>query len=121
MGLSTRYNNAFFLLTRYYQLDRDWRQLEDEFEDRFPNVHFPDRQTVRNMDRKFQRIGRVDDAPRSGRPRDARTEENQFLVAQSVVEDPHLSTRRASLQLGLSRRTYQRILKDLGIHVYRLM
>lgn len=108
-----------FVLTRYYQLDRDWRMLEDEFEERFPNVRFPDRQTVRNMDRKFQTHGTVSDAPRSGRPRDARTLDNQYAVAQSVVEDPRLSTRRASLQLGLSRRTYQRILKDLGIHVYR--
>ncbi len=44
------------------------------------------------MDRKFKRTGSVGDALHRGCPRDARTKENVFAVAQAVA-----------LQLGLSR------------------
>ncbi len=59
------------------------------------------------MGRKFECAGSVGNALRSGRPRDARTEENVCAVAQAVVEEPTWSTQRGALQLGLSRRTYQ--------------
>ncbi len=55
------------------------------------------------MDRKFKRSGSASDALRSGRSRDARTEENVYAVAQAVVEEPTRFTRRSAPQLSLSR------------------
>ncbi len=55
------------------------------------------------MNWKFEHAGSVGDALCSDRPRDARTEENVYTVAQAVVEEPTRSIRRGALQLGLSR------------------
>ncbi len=59
------------------------------------------------MHRKFQRMGLVADAPCSGKPDGARTKENQYAVAQAVVEDSRRSTRRSALQLGISHHYLQ--------------
>lgn len=42
-----------------------------------------------------------------------------MLVAQSFVEDPRCSAKRSALQLDLSRRSFHRIARELGYHVYR--
>jgi len=108
-----------FLLMRYYQLSANLSTVCEEFDVCYPNVPFPSHQMLRNMHHKFQRTGSIADAPHSGRPHTRRCEGNLNAVAQAVVEDPHCSTRRGALELGITRRTYQRIFNDLNIHVYR--
>lgn len=59
------------------------------------------------------------DAPPTGRPRTARTEDNENLVAQAFVENPSQSAKRAAGQLDLSRTSLGRILKHLNFKIYR--
>lgn len=81
----------------------------------------PTEATVRALVKKFEKTGSVHDAPRSGVPRTARSEENINTVAASLVADPTTSTRRRAQKLGLSQTTLRRILhEDLGMHAYKI-
>ncbi|EFN78042.1 hypothetical protein EAI_09933, partial [Harpegnathos saltator] len=57
--------------------------------------------TVSHTIRRFVKTGSNKDRQNSGRPRSQTTEERQFEVAQSFVENPRLSIRRASQQLQM--------------------
>ncbi len=92
-----------FLLRRYYELNHDIKLLCEEFEQEYPNRGFPIHHTIYNMNKKLKGTESVGDALCSGHPKDARTEENVYAVAQAVVEEPIWSTRHGALQLGLSR------------------
>lgn len=54
------------------------------------------------------------------RRRQVRTEQTVGRVEELFQNSPHMSTRRAAGQLGISRRTIQRILHDLHWHPYKL-
>jgi hypothetical protein len=108
-----------FLVTHYYQMNADYSEIFAAFTAKFPNAPVPTRQTIHKLHKKFQVTGSVIDAPRSGRPRTARTEENTYRVAQAFVEKPSTSAQRTANQLDLSRSTLGRILKDLKLKVYR--
>lgn len=108
-----------FLLEHYYCLDGDYEELFAAYHTRFPNSPVPDRQCIYKLHRKFQRTGSVADAPRSGRPHTARTEENKQLVAQVFVEQPTRSANRTSRQFDFSRRSLHRIMRELQLCVYR--
>ncbi|GFY70569.1 putative transposase [Trichonephila inaurata madagascariensis] len=60
---------------------------------------------------RFKELGSVDDRPERGVHRNIHTEDNVETVRQSVADDPSVSTRRRSSQLGFSRTTLRRILK----------
>lgn len=81
----------------------------------------PSEQAVRNLVKKFKETGSLHDAPRSGGPRTARTEQNITAVAMDVAANPSTSIRRRAQGLGLSRATLHRILiEDLGMHAYKI-
>lgn len=61
----------------------------------------------------------MDDSKRTGRPRSVRTDDNLQTVAQSFIESPARSVRKTANELDISRSTLQRIMKELGLKVYR--
>ena len=77
------------------------------------------RETVADIIDRFEENGTVDDKKRSGRPAIARTPENKAAVKSVFSNDPTTSTRRAASELGISRRSIQRMLSDLHLHPYR--
>lgn len=108
-----------FLLEKWWYHHKNSELVCNDFEQRFPGVPRPRRETIYHLCNRFRATGSVNDLPRSGRPRSSRTPENVDLVAQSVVASPHVSTRRRSLRLGVSRSSLKRILTDLKFRVYR--
>ena len=78
----------------------------------------PTRLTVYQIRDKFNDTGSVLDAPKSGRPKTACSEENKNLVAASVVKSPCKSTRRRSTELGINRRSLQIMLRELNYKPY---
>ncbi|GFX97908.1 hypothetical protein TNCV_4905591 [Trichonephila clavipes] len=58
---------------------------------------------------RFEELGSVADGPGRGTLRNIRTEGNVETAQQSVVDDPFVSTRLRSCQLGISRTTLCRI------------
>jgi len=121
MDLRSKYSleERIFLESAYYRYDADYNTIFTEFEVKFPNSSVPRRETVYRLIKKFEKHGSVVDAPRSGRPRTATTNENTMYVAQSYVKNPAQSTVRVSGDLGISRRSTARMMKTLGLKVYR--
>jgi hypothetical protein len=79
----------------------------------------PIRQAIYKLAKKFDGTGSVEDSPRSGRPTTVRTEENIQLVSKAFAQNPKLSQRRASLELGISRTSLQRLMQDLNLKPYK--
>ncbi|CAF5022496.1 unnamed protein product [Rotaria sp. Silwood1] len=79
----------------------------------------PTRQAIHKLVKKFDDTGSVEDSPRSGRPTTVRIEENMQLVSETFAQNPQMSQRRASLELGVSRRSLQRLMQDLNLKPYK--
>ena len=79
----------------------------------------PTRLTIYRIRDKFDATGSIVNAPKAGRPKTVCTEDHKQLVAESFVQSPKKSTRRASLELSISRSSIIRILKSIGLKAYR--
>ena len=79
----------------------------------------PSSVTIRKAQQDAHSVG-LARIPKSGRERDARTDENVSLVLQSIEENPRTSQRRLSNEHDLSQPTVNRILKEAKFHPYRL-
>lgn len=87
----------------------------------FGRNNLPSRLTITRLVNKFEQYGIVTDKAVPHRVRRARTEQNIQIVRQSVAEEPTLSTRRRSQQLGIKRTSLQTILKkDLCLFPYKV-
>ena len=75
--------------------------------------------TIDRLVKRFRQQGSVSDLPRTGRQRSVRTAKNVALVEDSIAENPDTSTRRRATQIGLSRRSLQRILRELHLFPYK--
>jgi hypothetical protein len=73
-----------FVLQKWCQYDRNYRDDVDLFVGRFPNSVPPSRQAIHNLNKMFEQTGTVADIPRSGRPKSVTTEANLNIVAPSV-------------------------------------
>ncbi|XP_048484480.1 uncharacterized protein LOC125490157 [Plutella xylostella] len=70
---------------------------------------------------KFEETGSTLNMKREGTTRTTRSEENVLRVSDSVRQNPDLSTRKRSAELGIPRTSVRRILKlDLKLHPYKI-
>lgn len=90
------------------------RQFQHRF-DRSPST----RKAIWDLVRKFDKTGSVQEAPRSGRSRSVSTDANRERIRAAFEENPQTSTRRAALELNLSRSSLIRMMKELGLKPYR--
>lgn len=76
---------------------------------------------IRQLIKRFQEQGSVNDLQRLGRPCQTRNKDVIERIRKSIEEDPETSTRRRSFQLSISRRSLQRILvKELKLFPYKI-
>ncbi len=78
----------------------------------------PARAAIYDLRDKFDALGTVADAPRSGRPAKVVNEENEMLVAQAIAGSPRKSARRCSIELNINRRSVQMLLHKLKYKPY---
>ena len=100
-----------------YRKSENAETVHKEWRDTFQTE--PPRQLIYQIRDKFEETGSVKNAPKSGRPRTVTTSENDELVAGAFERSPHKSTRRASAELGIPRRSLGRLMKQLGLKPYR--
>ena len=82
----------------------------------------PDSKTIRRWIKAIEGTGSTYRPRVTGRPRTVRTAENATLVRAAVEESPGRSARRHSLAMGMSDRSFRRILHlDLKFHPYKIM
>lgn len=90
------------------------RQFQHRF-DREP----PTRKAILDLVRKFDKTGSVEDVARPSRSRSVSTDENRKRVRVNFQQNSESSTRRAALELNLSRTSLRRMMKELGLKPYR--
>lgn len=92
-----------------------------EFRRQFPRRLAPSPSTFRRLAARLEDTGSTRDRTSPGGPRTIRSNENIQAVRDSVHEEPSTSTRKRATQLGISRRSLQRILvKDLKMYPYKI-
>ena len=106
-----------FLIKCWWKYEK-LSKVTESWNAEYPGEPVPTRRTIYKLRDKFNRIGSVTDAPRSGRPITALTEENKENVATTFVEDPQTSTRRASTRLDISQTSIRRVLHDINFKCY---
>ena len=79
----------------------------------------PDNRTINNIFAKWEKSGSVHDAQRCGRPVSVTINENKESVSEHFQNNPSSSASRASLVLDVSRTSLRRMIKELGLHLYR--
>ena len=72
------------------------------------NQKVPVYKTNKSIHEKARELG-IPYAPRSGRPRDARSEENVAAVAETFRRSPTTSSARAANELNMSKATVLRV------------
>lgn len=72
-----------------------------KFSEAFPNTVPPNRDTVRDLLRKFHDTGSVADAPRSGRP-SVLSEEKLLNISDRLLRSPSKSIRKLAQETGVS-------------------
>jgi len=105
-------------ILRLYWKSENAETVRKEWRDTF-QTDPPSRQSIYRIRDKFEETGSVKNAPKSGRPRTVTTTENENLVASAFQRSPQKSTRRASSELGIPRRSLGRLMKQLGLKPYR--
>ena len=80
----------------------------------------PSKNAIKGMVKRFEDQGAVSNLPRYGRPKAVCTNENKERIRENVEENPTTSTRKRSLELGISRTSLKRVLKSLNFCPYKL-
>ena len=89
------------------------------FKERHPDkcVHHS---TVCRLMNKFKETGSVTDASRSGRPKEATNVDNSIFTLAVYQRSPIKSQSKAAAEVGISRRSVGRILKEHKYHPYKI-
>ncbi|CAF1568372.1 unnamed protein product, partial [Rotaria sp. Silwood1] len=112
-------NEQRIFLVKQWWISGNTRVVNEAFQAEIPDTKIPTRQTIYQLAKKFDETGSVEDAPRSGRPRTVRTEENMERVSETFLLNPQTSKKRASIDLGISRRSLGRLMQDLNLKLYK--
>ncbi|KAJ4425791.1 hypothetical protein ANN_27416 [Periplaneta americana] len=109
------------LIELYFENQRSIILTQRAYRRHFHVRHCPHQTTILRLVARFRQNYSVCDRPRTGRRRSVRTPENIERVRDSINDKPETSTRRRAAQLGMNRRSLQRILRtDLKLFAYKL-
>lgn len=105
-----------FLVQCYGKGDKCYRQVIQEFNEKFPNVYVPET-SCRKIILKFLRTGSLLRIPRI---KDNEDDASTLLILHSVEEHPKLSLRRRAENLQFIKKSQiQKVLKRNKIHPYK--
>ena len=83
------------------------RRLSKQFD-----IPAPQGRNITNLVKKFEESGSIADAPRSGRPSTATTEEKDDGMIKALTRSPQKSSRRFVSELHISQRSVLRLLQS---------
>jgi transposase len=108
-----------FTLQMWWKSDQNYEDVRRTFVVKFKHTQPPCRQAIYKLNRRIEATGSVADLPRSGRPKSVTSEENLQLVAETFIQSPKKSARRASKELQFSDRSLRIMLKTLHLKPYK--
>uniref|UniRef100_A0A3Q3KZL0 DUF4817 domain-containing protein n=1 Tax=Mastacembelus armatus TaxID=205130 RepID=A0A3Q3KZL0_9TELE len=100
--------------------ERSNRVIAADFNARHPTRPPISHATVSKLLAKFRETGSVLDLPKCGRMKTVTNEQTSVAVLASFSKSPQRSTRRMSLESGISRTSLRRILATHKLHPYKL-
>lgn len=110
-----------YVVQTYYENQRSIKNTYRKIRDFFGVSKRPHENSIRNLIKKFEETGSVENIKPPGRPRNVRTSENIAIVSESVVSEPTMSIPRRSQELDISSTSLWRILHlDLHLHPYKI-
>ena len=110
-------------IVKFYLETKSLVQTQREYRKHFGVKEAPSVTSIKKIVQKFEVHGTCHNRNKgnSGRRVSARTELNIDTVRESTVRSPKKSIRRRSSELGLTKSTVQRIMKqDLNLYPYKL-
>ncbi|XP_039307110.1 uncharacterized protein LOC120358168 [Solenopsis invicta] len=107
----------FFITQSYVQAIRDFR-IEYSLRPRDP-VH--SRNSVNLWVKNFRQTATATKQKPPGQPRTVRTPENETRVRTSLQRSPRRSAGKHVQALGMSRRSFSRMLKAMNFHPYKIL
>ena len=107
-------NEQRTLIVKYYLKSGSGILTQRQFSKRFKVRKAPTVKTIQRLTEKFHAEGSVrnQNAGRSGRKKVSRRQDNVQKVAEHINETLKVSVRRLASQVGLSRTSTHRILKE---------
>lgn len=111
---------AYDMLDVFFQCHQNACVAERVYAANYPNRRHFSRLVFKRLSRCLRETGRVHPNPVYRRNRHARDEQNVINVLAYVNINPHLSLRIISLDLGISKSSVQRILRDHYLHPYHI-
>lgn len=120
MALSERERITLLIMRGWGDLTRSYSEVQNLFNDSFPNRNPIARSTVASTINRFLTHGTVSDLPRSGRPPSATNEDSSVEVLQSFVENPHETLRSAAAKHDMSHPSVLKVLHKSGFKPYKL-
>lgn len=106
-----------YLIQCYGKGDKATRRVIEEFNQKFPDIYIS-KCGAQKLIKKFLITGSVLDVKKIKVDRNE-DDASTLIVTDSIQNNPKLSLRRRSLQLGISKTHIQRILKQCKIHPYK--
>lgn len=98
----------------------NFRRSVEEYQLRFPNRIVPNRQTFANVERRLRETGTFKTRNnRTGRPNLITPQEEEDIL-DTIEEEPEISTRRLSRQIGISKSSINRITRRQQLHPYHI-
>lgn len=86
--------------------------------EKFPLRNVPNLRTFLNVERRLRETGKLEVTNNTGRPRIARTVEDEEQILHIIEQDPTLSTRQLALMTGNSQSTVSRVLREQCLHAF---
>jgi len=111
-----------FIVEQFHRLN-SYVLVQRAFQKRFKFRYTPSKPTISRLVQKFRQTGQVTNQHKgnSGRKHSKCTPENVERVQAALAQSPKKSLRRASQQLGLSKDTIHRILRNfLKLYPYKI-
>jgi transposase len=112
-----------FILKEYYLSQKHPETVRRRFRKEYNTKDAPHRNTITNLIEKFERTGSVQDdkSGNVGRPSTASTSENVEKLEAMFERSPCKSVRRAAQQLGMSKTTVHRLMRnELKLFPYKI-
>ena len=103
----------------FYQNQSSIIQTQRAYQRDFSVRDAPSKNAIKGMVKRFEDQGAVSDLPRSGRPKAVCTDESKERMRENVEQNPTTSTRKQSLELGISPPSLKRVMKSLNFYPYK--
>ena len=112
-------DQRIFIVKNFYET-KSTTDVQRKFKYRFKKSDVS-RKHIYRIVQKFERQGSVADAPKPGRPRSSRSNENVSTLREMLSNSPEKSIRRSSSETGIPKTCVHDILrKDLKLFPYKI-